>query len=102
MPLLPSDDVGYRIQALRLGVPHVLGIGQVSATSAPFAVETVVVRLVADIDCFIEIGDEPVASATRHFLPQGGSEYFRVAGGERIAAARVGQFDGFLYISEMR
>lgn len=100
MPLLPTDDYGQRIQALRPGTAQTVTVGDASHASAPFAAGTTVVRLVATAHCFLAFGPTPVATAGGHYLPAGAPEYFRVVPGESVAALRA-TADGALHVSEM-
>lgn len=100
MPVLPSDDFGARIQALRPGTSQALAVGAVSHGSNPFAAGTTVVRAAASVPCFLAFGATPVAAADGHYLPAGAPEYFRVVPGEAVAVIRA-VADGTLYLSEM-
>lgn len=100
MPVLPMDDYGERIQALRPGRAQMVAAGAVSAPSQPFGADTKVIRLVATAHCFLAFGQSPVATSNDHYLPAGVPEYFRVVPGESLAVRRVG-FDGALHLSEM-
>ena len=101
MPLLPTDDTGQRIQALRPGIAQTVPIGAASHASAPFNDTTTVIRAVATAPCFLALGKAPAAGTAGHYLPAGAPEYFRVVPGEALAAIRaVG--DGILYLSEMQ
>lgn len=100
MPILPIDDSGQRIQALRPDRAKTVVFTAASAASTPFAATTTVVRLAATSHCCIVFGHNPTASAAGHYLPAGAPEYFRVVPGEAVAAIRVAA-DGVLHISEM-
>lgn len=80
-----------RHTSLRLGAARSLafayGASSFSATlfsGKPSGVY--VVRVVADQDCYIAINDNPVATTTSAFLPQGAVEYFNVSPGDEVAA----------------
>lgn len=100
MPLLPIDDSGERIQALRPGSAQAVAFDDSSAVGAPFGVGTTVVRVVATSACFVVFGQSPVATASGHYLPAGAPEYFRVVPGEKAAVCAAGPA-GTLYLSEM-
>lgn len=100
MPLLPMDDYGARIQALRPGTAQTVAVGAASAMSQPFGTGTTVIRVVATAHCLLAFGQAPVATAAGHYLPAGAPEYFRVVPGERLAVIRAAS-DGTLHLSEM-
>ncbi len=102
MPVLPIDDFGERIQALRPGTPQAVPVGAVSASSAPFGDGVTVVRFVATTACFVVVGPPGVTATTAgHYLPMQAPEYFRVQPGEVVAAIRASG-DGALHVSEMQ
>ncbi|PWC88064.1 hypothetical protein TSH100_08185 [Azospirillum sp. TSH100] len=100
MPLLPTDDSGQRIQALRPGVAQMVPISAASHASAPFGPTTTVIRVVSSAHCFIAFGQAPFADANGHYLPASAPEYFRVEPGEMLATMRSTS-DGTLHVSEM-
>ena len=100
MPLLPTDDFGQRIQALRPGLAQTVAVEAASHASAPFSSGTVVIRVVATEPCFLALGRTPAATTTDHYLPAGAPEYFRIASGETVAVVRAAH-DGLLHVSEM-
>lgn len=100
MPLLPVDDYGERIQALRPATAQMVAVGAASAASQPFTADTSVIRLVATAHCFLAFGPTPVATTGGHYLPAGAPEYFRVIPGESLAVLRASS-DGALHLSEM-
>lgn len=60
-----------------------------------------VMRIAATTDCFIAVGENPVATAADVFLPAGVPEYFTVrAGIDKVAAIRAAT-DGALSVTEM-
>lgn len=102
MTMLPIDDSGARIQALRPDVAHSVPIGAAPHVSAPFGDGTTVIRLVATVPCLIALGPAPsAAAAAGHYLAAGAPEYFRVSPREAVAAVRISG-DGTLHLSEMR
>lgn len=100
MPLLPIDDCGQQIQALRPGAAQAVTVGTMSQASTPFGPTTTVIRVVATAHCFLSFGHAPSADGSGHYLPAGAPEYFRVVPGERLAAVRAAA-DGMLHVSEM-
>lgn len=61
-----------------------------------------VVRVAATADCYIAVGESPVATTSDVFLPAGVPEYFTVNKGvDKIAAIRA-SVDGVLSITEMQ
>ncbi|WP_372400537.1 hypothetical protein ABMY26_35925 (plasmid) [Azospirillum sp. HJ39] len=100
MPLLPTDDYGQRIQALRPGTAQTVPFGVASRASVPFLPTTTVIRVVATAHCFIALGQAPSANTDGHYLPAGAPEYFRVVPGKSLAAVRA-TTDGALHVSEM-
>lgn len=73
-----------------------------AAFSAPLPKDCGDVRLVADQNCRIEIGNT-TATVTSHFLPAGVVEYFRVKPMDGTAVVSVirDTADGTLHISPM-
>lgn len=100
MLVLPMDDYGERIQALRPGRAQVLAVSAASVPAQPLAADTRVIRLVSTAPCFLAFGPAPVATTDSHYLPAGAPEYFRVIPGESLATLRV-SLDGALHLSEM-
>ena len=102
MPILPTDDFGERIQALRPNSPQAVPIDAGSHASLPFGAKARVVRVVATTHCFLAFGPPGVtATPADHYLPAYAPEYFSVLPGETIAATRAAG-DGTLHLSEMQ
>lgn len=75
--------------------------GGSSTQSSAVGANTSVVRLCADIDCYVAFGTNPTASSSTHYLPAKVPEYFGVAGSSKIAALRYSGSDtGNLWITE--
>ncbi len=70
--------------------------GTSSATDA-FGNNIEYVRIVADADCHIEFGIAPTATSSKIFLPAKDIEYFKVSGGEKVAAIGTAN----LYVTEL-
>lgn len=62
-----------------------VAIGATSAQSDAFSATTVLVRVVADVACYIDIATDPTAAAEDTYLPANAPEYFRVAGFDKLA-----------------
>ena len=58
------------------------------------------VRLVADVDCYVDFGTNPVATTSKMFLPAHTIDYVPVANFAKLAAVRA-TADGTLYIMEI-
>ncbi len=68
---------------------------------APTVRDVEVIRIAATTDCFIAVGENPVATTADVFLPAGVPEYFTVrAGIDKVAAIRAAT-DGALSVTEM-
>jgi hypothetical protein len=89
----------YQLGALpviRPGSTQKLTIGTTSLRSE--AVTGNVARLVATVDCHVEFGPSPTATAASLFLPANTPEYFACYGTDVVAAISDGA-DGALYIT---
>jgi hypothetical protein len=85
----------------RIGVVQVGNVAVATASSSAFAATTSLIRVVADTDCYIEIGDGVLtASAADTLLPANTVEYFSVTPGQKIAFIRK-TADGLINVSEM-
>jgi hypothetical protein len=77
---LARDSYGQIVQALTLtnGSGQNVTITASSAQSTALPAGTAIIRLVASVDCYVEIGGaSPVAAVgTSAFLPAGSPEYF--------------------------
>lgn len=94
---------GWQSQALypKEGLAEDVSFTGTVASSSTLPKDCMDVRLVADQDCRIEIGESAVATATSHFLPANVVEYFRVKPGDGTAIVSVirNTADGTLHIS---
>lgn len=96
-----TDHRGRPIPALTPGDSQRVAVGVSSAQSAALSSETIIVRVVADVDCYLAFGANPTATNTDLFLAAGDTEYFGVTPGTKIAVLRSAG-DGYLNIVEMR
>ena len=62
-----------------------VAVGGASAQSTAFGASTVLIRVVADVACYIDIAADPTAAAADTYVPAGAPEYFRVAPGDKLA-----------------
>ena len=100
MALTVARRAGGFVQALRLGSPQNVTIGASSAQSNAFAASTEVIRIVATVACWIEVGLNPTATNSKTYLPAGVVEYLNTQGGWRIAVLQAAS-GGTLNITEI-
>lgn len=62
-----------------------VAVGGTSAQSDAFDSHTVVIRVVTDTACYIDVSADPTAAAEDVYLPANAPEYFRVTGGHKLA-----------------
>jgi len=73
-------------------------VGAASAASAAMPATTRAVRVVATVDCWVNISADPTAAAdTSFYLPAGAVEYFAAVPGDKVAALQASS-GGFLYL----
>ena len=86
-PQKPSENVSY----------------DASAASAAFAADTVIVRIVCTTAANIVFGANPTATvAAGIYMPAGIVQYFRVQGGQKVAAIKTtGGTAGVMNVTEM-
>lgn len=96
----PTDGNGEAIQALRPSITHTLNFTGISTATPVFQKTTVVVRVYATQDCFVDFGVTPVADNTQMPLPGGLVEFFKVEDNDKIAAIQDTSA-GTLYITEL-
>ena len=96
-----TDHRGRPIPALTPGDSQRVAVGVSSTQSTALSLETIIVRVVADVDCYLAFGANPTATNTDLFLASGDTEYFGVTPGSKIAVLRSAG-DGFLNIVEVR
>jgi hypothetical protein len=99
MTRLVRDSDTEVVQTFALGASQTVAIGVTSAASTAFGTETLVVRLYADQDCFVEIGASPTASSADAFLPSGVIVYHGCEPGDKVAVIQD-TTAGTLYITE--
>ena len=71
-----------------------------SAQSAAFGGSIFFVRIVSDVDCFIEFGGNPTATVSKIFVPAKDVEYFKVSPGEQVAVI-LASGTGNLHVSQL-
>ena len=71
-----------------------------SAQSAAFGGSIFFVRIVSDVDCFIEFGGNPTATVSKIFVPAKDVEYFKVSPGEKVAVI-LASGTGNLHVSQL-
>lgn len=101
---LAKDHLNHAIQALAPSTTQTVTIGGTSdATTNALSKETVVIRVLATVPCFIKIGTgTPEATASDTPLSANVPEYFRVNGYETLKVAVIQlSVGGTLYVTEM-
>ena len=83
--------------AIYPGATQTLAIGSTSAATAT-AIGADVVRLVSTVDCYVQNGSNPTATANSMFLPAKMPEYFVLAQSDKIAVLQSGTA-GTLFIT---
>lgn len=103
MTIMFQDDFGESAPIFAPGASQQLAVGIASTQSAAFAPRTTAVMLFAEQDCFIALGDTPVAVAdgTYMLLPANETRLVKVRGGETLAAIRRSA-DGALFVTELK
>lgn len=101
--VLAQDRFAHPIQAAAPGTVQKVAFNTSTSTATTngVAADTSLVRLIADVDCYIAIATTPVAAATSMRLPAGIPEYFRVQSGWKVAARGV-VTTGTLCVTEMQ
>jgi len=97
----PTDANNSPIWALRPRTTHTLSFTGTSQQTPAFNKNTIVVRVYANQDCFLEFGLNPTATSSSMPLPAGVVEYFKVQDAEKIAAIQISAA-GSLYVTELR
>lgn len=103
--LLAKDRFNHAIQCVAPSIVQNISFTNVGSTTTASNLnpDTVVVRLVSTVDCYISIGPSATVSATTGstYLPSFSPEYFRVTEiGFRVAARGVAGV-GTLNVTEM-
>jgi hypothetical protein len=100
-PLTDYGQMRTDVTRASVGAITPVAIGVASAQSAAMPANTRSVRLVATVDCFVEFGADPTATAagaaTGFYLPAGAVEYFTATAGQKVAVIRAAT-DGTLYL----
>ena len=89
-------------QVISPGVSQVVAIGAASVQANGFSDGVTVIRLFANVDCWLAFGSNPTAAAEAAgsmLLPAGVVEYFERKEGEKIAVIQSSS-TGKLYITE--
>lgn len=103
--ILARDRFNDTIQCLQLGtvVQNVSFTGAGSTQSAAFGAATIVIRVVATVNCYISTGADPTASAATTLVGAYTPEYFKVAQASSWKIAAFGLAgSGVLNVTEMR
>jgi len=98
MTILADDLNSETIQCVGIGAAQAVsfdGSTQSTATST----NTRIVRLVSTTACHVAFGSNPTATTSSTYLPAGSVEYFKIKGGDKIAAIK-NTAAGSLYITE--
>lgn len=101
---LAKDHLNHAIQALLPSTTQTVTIsGTSAATTNALSKETVVVRVLASVPCFIKIGEgDPEATADDTPLAANVPEYFRVEGYKTLKVAVIQlSVGGTFYVTEM-
>ena len=89
------------VTRVAVGTIAPLSLTSSSAQTAVMPADTQSVRLVATVDCFVEIDANPTAVAsgasTSFFLPANSVEYLTAVAGQKVAGIRSA-VDGTLYV----
>jgi hypothetical protein len=83
---LPAPQGAEPIGDLKVFASEDVAVSGSSAQSSAFGAETKMIRLCADVACYIAGGADPTAAAgSTHYLPANSTEYFRVSPGDKVA-----------------
>lgn len=106
---LPKDKYGRSIPAMRplASGAHQLTISNISTQqSSAWDQYTKIISIYPTVDCFIEIGANPTASSSTHFIPANTYMFLNIMLNSRDQAAKIAVIrnstDGTLYISEFQ
>ena len=99
--LLPKDDNGNPIQALRPETAQKFNVTATTArTASAFAAGTSLITICATQDCYFKLGGSAVAATTSdHFLPANRPRTIHVGPHTYVAAIRASA-DGVFHVSE--
>lgn len=98
---LMFDNNGQPIPALKFGSTETVATTAASAQSTANTVEARVVRVISDIDIYLEQGTNPTASSSSALVPAGAELILVVPKNEVIAVIRVGASDGTTWITNL-
>lgn len=90
--------MGYGITTYKLVNPQKVNFST-STQSNAISAHVDIIRLVSDVACYIEIGQNPTATTSSIYLPAGIPEYLRVPFNSKIAALAASG-SGNLFIAE--
>ena len=98
MTILALDLNSNKIQCVAIGAAQKINFDS-STQSTATSLNTRIVRLVCTTDCHIAIGADPTATTSSTFLPAYSVEYFKLVGGDKIAAIKATSA-GALFVTE--
>ncbi|MEK9909121.1 MAG: hypothetical protein VW498_02035 [Candidatus Thalassarchaeaceae archaeon] len=102
MTWFARDDYGTPIPALKPSTVQTVSIGASStATTSAVGSTTRIVRVVADVACYIQVASSPTASTSTTYLPANVIEYLRVKEGTDKVAVMHDANTGTLNVTEM-
>lgn len=94
-----KDDVSAALPAVFLGPCQNRSLTTTAGVSSVFGPTTGLIRVVATVDCYIDISINPTATTSSSLLPAGVVEYFGTSPGERISFKSVSD-SGIISITE--
>lgn len=102
MTIFAREDYGAPIPALKPSTVQTVAIAASSAaTTSAVGATTRIVRVVADVACYIQVAASPTASTSTTYLPAGVIEYLRVKEGSDKVAVMHDTNTGTLNVTEM-
>jgi len=102
MSTFRRDSNGHIVPAFIPGATQAVAIGSGSVQSTATGINTTFVRVVATVDCHVELGSNPTASQTTSlFLPAGVVEYLPITIGWKVATIqKASGSTGSLFVTE--
>ena len=85
----------------KMGATQTVAVGASSAASSAVNANTREIRVIATVDAYVEISSAPTASSSSFILPAFTVEYFRCAGSDKVAFARIGSITGTARVTEL-
>lgn len=98
---LSADMLGKGMQIALPGTTQAVAFTETATASAAVGSTTYAVRLVADKACHVEFATTPSATTAKMLLPAGVTEYFHIAGGQKVGVVRNAE-NGTLYVTEVK